>query len=134
VGTDVRAGSGKQITWEAARDDESLVLDRYRYRVNAQLVSTAPRERPSPSRGRGHLWGGLAMIGGGAFLAISSMTTMKTELHETNTPLLWTGLGLAGGGVAVAALGGRSNSMGTGIVFRPGGVAVQHRMPVRLPF
>jgi hypothetical protein len=74
------------------------------------------------------------MIGGGAFLAISSMTTMKNESYETNMPLLWTGLGLAGGGVAVAALGGGSSSVGTTVVFRPGGVAVQHRMPIRLPF
>jgi hypothetical protein len=144
VGQSVRAGQGKQITWEASRDVE-ILLDRLRYRVVAQALKAqvlpppAPRPTEQPvvaqPKGKGHIWGGLAMIGGGAFLAISSMTTMKNEYYETNVPLLWTGLGLAGGGVAVAALGGRSSSsVGTAVVFRPGGVAVQHRMPIRLPF
>ena len=143
VGQSVRAGQGKQITWEASRDVE-ILLDRLRYRVVAQPLKgqaaspTPPRPGGEPvvtsSKSKGHIWGGLAMIGGGAFLAISSMTTMKNADYETNMPLLWTGLGLAGGGVAVAALGGGSSSVGTAIVFRPGGVAVQHRMPIRLPF
>ena len=143
VGQSVRAGQGKQITWEASRDVEILV-DRLRYRVVAQpLKSQAASPQPPrpggepvvrPSKSKGHIWGGLAMIGGGAFLAISSTTTMKNEHYETNMPLLWTGLGLAGGGVAVAALGGNRSSVGTAIVFRPGGVSVQHRMPIRLPF
>jgi hypothetical protein len=147
VGQGVRAGQGKQITWEASRDVE-ILLDRLRYRVVAQPLKAqaASPQPPRPggepvvtpaatsSKGKGHLWGGLAMIGGGAFLAISSMTTMKNVDYETNTPLLWTGLGLAGGGIAVAALGGGNSSVGTAVVFRPGGVAVQHRMPIRLPF
>ncbi len=144
VGQSVRAGLGKQITWEASRDVEILQVDRLRYRVVAQPLKgqaaspllPKPSAEPvaTPSKGKGHIWGGLAMIGGGAFLAISSMTTMKNEYYETNVPLLWTGLGLAGGGVAVAALGGGSSSVGTAVVFRPGGVSVQHRMPIRLPF
>jgi hypothetical protein len=134
VGTAVHPGTGKQITWEAARDVENLEVDRYRYRVAAQIVrgATTPPP-PKVQKGKGALWGGLAMVGGGAFLAISSMTSMKTDDYTTNQPLLWTGLGLAGGGVAVAAVGGKSNS-GTALVFRPDGFAVQHRMPLRLPF
>lgn len=135
VGTSVRPGTGKQITWEAARDVENLEVDRYRYRVAAQLVrSTEPPPPLRASKGKGALWGGLAMVGGGAFLALSSMTSMKTDDYTTNRPLLWTGLGVAGGGVAVAAVGGKSNSAGTALVFRPDGFAVQHRMPLRLPF
>ena len=38
VGPAVRAGVGKQITWEAAREVETLEFDRYRYRVKADPV------------------------------------------------------------------------------------------------
>jgi len=139
VGTSVRPGVGKQITWEASRDVENLEVDRYRYRVAAQIVrgpvaTQPPTPVPAPKKSKGQLWAGLAMVGGGAFLAVSSATSMKTDDYETNTPLMWTGLAIAGGGVAVAALSGNSSSVGTALVIRPGGVAIQHRMPIRLPF
>lgn len=131
VGTGVKPGVGKQITWEAASDVEILGLDRFRYRVAAQL---ARGPSPQPHKSNARLWTGLAMVGGGAFLAVSAMTSMKTDDYTTNKPLLWTGIGLAGGGVALAAIGGKSSSVGTAIVIRPGGVAIQQRIPVRLPF
>src|SRR5262245_2311406 len=77
VGTSVHAGTGKQITWEVARDVENLEVDRYRYRVAAQLIRVQAETPPAQQeqqrqqqKGKGALWGGLAMIGGGAFLAI----------------------------------------------------------------
>ena len=159
VGPSVRAGIGKQITWQAAQDVENLDVDRYRYRVVAQPVrSQAPATRsqtpaarapqpqqtqpiqPPPSAasarsgGNGRRWGGIALIGAGGGLAFLSATALKTESHEgtgTNVPLLWAGLGTAAGGATLLAVSGRHESVGTQIVIRPGGVFVRHSMLLR---
>jgi hypothetical protein len=152
VGPSVRAGIGKQITWQAAQDVENLEVDRYRYRVVAQLVrgpeaatTRAPQPKPQtiepPSAatangggnggGNGRRWGGVALIAGGGTLAVLGMTALKIEDYHTNKGLVWTGVGMAAGGVTLLALSGRHDSAGTQIMIRPGGVFVQHSMSLR---
>ena len=154
VGPSVRAGIGKQITWQAAQDVENLEVDRYRYRVVAQPVrvpaqaptTRAPQPQPQTTQppaaatagggGNGRRWAGISMIGGGAALAVLGMTTWKTEdVHtgdlQTNKPLVWMGIGMAAGGATLAAMSGRHDSVGTQIMFRPGGVFVRHSMLLR---
>jgi len=155
VGPTVRAGMGKQITWEAARDVENLQVDQYRYRVVAQPVRAQAPATGSPPRaqppavtqanqppavvqgsGNGRKWGGIALMGVGGALAVLSQTeSLKREVCdevdcwlEKNTPLLWAGIGAAAGGVALLAIGGSNDSVGTRIVIRPRGVTVQHRL------
>ncbi len=144
VGPTVRAGIGKQITWEAARDVENLEVDRYRYRVTAQPVrnqvsmSQASQPRPSPPgavapvrRGSGARWGGIALMGAGGSLAVLGTTTLKKEDYYTNKPLVWAGIAAAAGGVALLTIGAGRESVGTLVTVRPGGILVQHRL--RLP-
>ena len=146
VGPAVRAGTGKQITWEAARDVENLQLDRYRYRVMTEMIrgraptaggtqpaAAPPVQRPAeatavskPGGGKGGMWGGLVMMGAGGGLAVLGMTALKTDDYLTNKPLVFTGLGLAGGGVAVMALAGRKAAASPQIAIGPHGFMVSH--------
>jgi hypothetical protein len=156
VGPAVRAGMGKQITWEAAQDVETLEVDRYRYRVVATPVAAQapaaaqaptprapqPTQQPpfaQPSGGSGRRWGGVALMGAGATLAALGMTTMKEEVCDVhcgksaNKKMVWAGLGAAAGGVAILAFGhndgaGTQNSAGTQILIGPRGIVVQHRL------
>jgi len=147
IGPSVRGGTGKQVTWEAARDVESLEIDRYRYRVVAQLV-TAQGLTPQPGQppqqsavakkgGSGAKWGGIALMGAGGALAFFGATAKEFDEHcgcdveKTNKALLYAGLGAAGGGVALMVLGRPNSSVRTGITVLPGGVMVQHRLPLK---
>lgn len=159
VGPAIRAGVGKQITWEAARDVENLEVDRYRYRVTAtpvraQSLTTPPAQSPAravqqpappngvsvpPPKGNGMKWAGIGLMGGGGALAVMSMTMMKEEYcdqfgcyyDETNSAMLWTGIAAAGGGAALLTIGASKNHSGAEIVVRKGALVVQHRMPLR---
>lgn len=148
IGAAVRAGTGKQITWEAARDVENLQLDRYRYRVMTEMVrgqSTPVRGQPAaappiarpaeaaavskPGGGNGGKWGGIVMMGAGGGLAVLGMTALKKDDYLTNKPLVFAGLGLAGGGVAVLAVSGRKASASPQIAIGPHGFMVRHALP-----
>ena len=147
VGPAVRAGGGKRITWEAARDVENLEVDRYRYRVRAEPVrgqsptARTPQPPPAPAAGdpvakvgrsKGRLWGGVALMGlGGVMIG----TTMSSTSHNgywsgSDKAKLGIGLGAIGGGVALAAFSGKtsSNVVGTQVVIRPGGMMLRHGM------
>jgi hypothetical protein len=131
VGASVRAGNGKQITWEASRDVETLEFDRYRYRVRADpvrgQVSAATRSalaptppaavQPAPAqsvavptKSKGPMWGGIALMGfGGTMVALA----MKQHSHDgfwDSGPKaqLWIGVGAIGGGVTLLALSSRT--------------------------
>jgi hypothetical protein len=149
VGSAVRAGTSKQITWEASRDVENLALDRYRYRVVARPVSappvsaqapktlTPPPAQPPPlvqaGGGNGGRWGGIVLMGAGAALAALGATAMKTEechgcIQKVNTKLVGAGVGVAAGGAVLLMLSRRNDSVGTQIVIDPHGIMVQHRL------
>lgn len=155
VGASVRAGTGKQITWEAARDVENLEVDRYRYRVTATPAATpaaAPaRTAQSPTgtsppgpaakipekKGSGRKWAGIGLLAGGGALAVMSSTVMKTKecdefdcYEKTNTALLWGGIGAAGGGIALLAIGG-PNGNATQVVVGRRAVVVQQQVPIQ---
>lgn len=149
VGPSVRAGIGKQITWQAAQDVENLEVDRYRYRVVAQPVrgqattTRAPQPQPQTIQppaaatanvgnggGNGRRWGGIALMAAGGTLSVLGMTAWKTEdVHTgdltTNKPVLFAGLGAAAGGAVLLAMSGPQQSVGTQIVIRPGGLFVR---------
>lgn len=139
IGPAVRAGTGKQITWEASRDVENLEVDRYRYRVTAIPVgsgSGTPRLSQAPvqtlpppsSPGKGLKWAGVgAMVGGGVMLAMGMQKDHNCDCY--NDGLRWAGIAVAAGGGALFAVGAAKSS-GTEILFRPGGVAIQKRVPL----
>jgi hypothetical protein len=142
VGPMVRAGTGKQITWQAAQDVESLDVDRYRYRVVAKPVTgkgsssrtlelDSPPSAAAPGYGGGRRWGAIALVGGGGTLAMLGTTALKKEHYYTNKPLVWAGVAAAAGGAALLSIGRRQDSAGTQVMIRPGGVMVQHSMPLR---
>ena len=157
VGPVVRAGTGKQISWEASQDVENLAVDRYRYRVVAKPLSVsaqapkpsaqAPKtQTPLPTQpapvvqaggGSGRRWGGIALLGAGATLAALGATVMKSEVcddhtgecvKKANKAVLFTGLGVAGGGVALLAMSQRNDSVRTEVVIDPRWIMVQHRL------
>jgi hypothetical protein len=145
VGPAVTAGNGKQITWEAAQDVEKLEVDRYRYRVVAQpLTAQGPVTKPSQptqppvatsaAAGSGGKWGGIALLGGGAALAVLGATAMKEEVcdqhgncsKEGNKAMMWAGVAAAAGGVVVLSLSRRHADVGTQVAIGPRGIMVQH--------
>jgi hypothetical protein len=150
VGPAVRAGIGKQITWEAAKDVESLALDQYRYRVLAQptrLVTpsqpVAPVPAPvaavtqKPGRGSGGKWGGIALMSAGGALAVLGTTVLKEEYYdpffgeyytETKKMLVWSGVAAAAGGATLFMLSGSQDDSGVGLSVKPHGVMLQYRM------
>ena len=155
IGPLVRAGTNKQISWEASQDVENLAVDRYRYRVVAKPLSVsaqAPKtsaqalktQTPLPAQpapvvqaggGSGRRWVGIALLGGGVTLAALAATVSKSfacNEHEcvekANKPLLWTGVGVAGGGVALLAMSRRNDSVRTELVIDPRWIMVQHRL------
>jgi hypothetical protein len=149
VGAAVRPGTGKQITWEAARDVESLEVDRFRYRVNAtaptgRAAATTTGNQPSmvKSGGKGRLWTAIGLMGGGGFLAVAGYMDTQTVPYcdyyydciyedKRNNALMWTGIAAAGGGAALLAFGGHGNSSrATEVVVGPGSVAVRHRLRI----
>jgi len=144
IGPAVRAGVGKRITWEAARDVENLEIDRYRYRVKAEpvrgqsLTTRAPQPPPQPAAGdaaakvgrsKGRLWGGVALMGVGGLVIVTTMSDTSHNGYWTGSDKaqLAIGLGAIGGGAALAALSGKkSSSVGTQIVVRPGEFRFRH--------
>jgi hypothetical protein len=99
-----------------------------------------------PGGGRGMVWGGLALAGAGATLAILAGTAMKSEgdaydvcmflfgdsdicadTKETNKGLLWTGIGMAGAGATLATIGA-TRSSATSLVRVRRGLALQHKV------
>lgn len=91
-------------------------------RAVAQAAAAATQQPPRAPRGgrQGMTWAGVAMMGGGATLAVLGATALKNETcgvveigfsviagcaEETNKALLWTGVGLAGGGATLLAFG-----------------------------
>jgi hypothetical protein len=140
IGPAVQAGTGKQITWEAARDVENLEVDRYRYRVTATPagavsgttgLSQAPVKTlpPPSSAGKGLKWAGVgAMAGGGVLFAMGMQK--DSSGYYTHEGYKWLGIAAAGAGGALFAIGATRNNSGTQIVFRPGGVAIQKRVPL----
>jgi hypothetical protein len=150
VGPAVRAGIGKQITWEAAKDVESLTLDQYRYRVLAQPARAAETPRaqaPTPlpvaastsKRGSGGKWGGIALMGAGGALAVLGTTVLKQEYYdpfygdywtETNKTFVWSGIAAAAGGATLFMLSGSKDDSGVGLSVKPHGVMLQYRMPI----
>ena len=149
VGSSVRTGSGKQITWEAARDVENLEVDRYRYRVTAERKqgsvtgfsqSTAQTPGPSiqPRQGNGLRWAGIGLLGGGGALMFLGMRKevfcdfIDCWEEYSQRGLLGAGIGAAGAGGALLAIGSARSNV-TEIVMRPAGVAVQRRMDLPWP-
>jgi hypothetical protein len=147
IGPVVRAGAGKQIRWEAARDVENLEVDRYRYRVTATPVSgesgTARLSQtpvqtlpPAPSSGKGLKVAGIgAMAGGGVLFLMGMQKDSDCDVHGCSEyypheGLKWVGIAAAGAGGALFAIGTSKNDSGTHVVFRPGGVAIQKRVPL----
>jgi hypothetical protein len=131
VGPAVRAGFGKQITWEAARDVETLEFDRYRYRVKADpvrgqgslLTAQPPRTAGTPtatpaakppaatsSKSKGQMWGGIALMGlGGTMMALAFKQHSEDGFWDSGPKTqLWIGVGAIGGGVTLLALSSRT--------------------------
>ena len=148
VGSTVRAGSGKTITWEAARDVENLEVDRYRYRVTAvrsqgstttlsQASVQAPGPAIRPASGNGSKWAGIGLLGGGGALMFLGMRKQSVCDHDgcwdeyKQKGLVWAGVGAAAGGGALLAISAARNNA-TQIVMHPAGVTVQRR--VNLPW
>jgi hypothetical protein len=149
VGPVVRAGTGKQITWEAAKDVESLALDQYRYRVlaqparifsAAQPVAPVPAPvaavSPKPGGGSGGKWGGIALMGAGGALAVLGTTVLKEEYYdpyygyyytETKKALVWSGVAAAAGGATLLVLSGSKDGSGAHLSVNPHGVMLQYR-------
>jgi hypothetical protein len=151
LGPSVRAGTGKQITWEAARDVETLEFDRYRYRVRAEPVRAAaapgsglaPQSRPAASapgtqsttpppatpsvaaatRSKGPMWGGIALMGfGGTMMALAFKQHSHDGFWDSGPKAqLWIGVGALGGGVTLLALSSR-----TRVVANTTGLMLRH--------
>ena len=148
IGPAVRAGTSKQISWEASQDVENLAVDRYRYRVVARPVSvsaqapktlTPPPAQPAPvvqaGGGNGRRWGGIALMGAGA-----TAGRARRDVEERGVPRhgncsrrrirqcfgpAWAS---QAGGVALLAMSRRNDSVRTELVIDPRGIMVQHRM------
>ena len=107
IGPVVRAGTNKQISWEASQDVENLAVDRYRYRVVAKPLSVsaaasktsalaqAPKAptplpaQPAPvvqaSGGNGRKWGGIVLLGaGGTLAALGAVMKKETEVCDVH--------------------------------------------------
>lgn len=137
VGPSVRGGIGKQITWEAARDVETLEFDRYRYRVRAEpargpvgnslqsnqpaAARPAPGAQPAPpapdrakaaatTSSKGPMWGGIGLMGfGGAMIAMAMKRHSQDGFWDSGPKAqLWVGLGAVGGGATLLAIGSRT--------------------------